>query len=217
LTTGDTTVLYHLPFFPSQSLPSAAFDKNDDLWFTHIASSGYLAGRLYKLDMSTFELTQPFPDRVFPYCTGMAFGPAPQVEGYCSASSTSAGCTPKISWSGHPSASAHWGLEIICSDVQNYSPGILLVGIGGRAASPFAGGTLCLAPPWFAAPQVPARGTPPPAADCSGAWITDLNTFLFDQLPLTSGQRVQVQWFGRDPDAPAIAQHSAALEIVYMP
>ncbi len=214
-TTAKVTEVGDLPF-DFGWFDASAFDRQGRFWFVHTAG-GIGGTRLYRADIDTLEVVQQFPERVFSVCVGMAFGPAPKVATYCQPSTASTGCVPTIGWEGLPSASAHQGMEITCYNVRNFSAGCLLVGTAGRSTQPFAGGTLCVAPPFRVTSLSAGRGSQPPLADCSGSWSVDLNSFLYNEYEVQTGTTVRVQWFGRDPDQPLIAQHSAALEIEYLP
>ena len=173
--------------------------------------------RLVKIDVDTLEVTVAFelPDGA----QGIAFGPAPEVEVYCSSKPNSAGCLPAIDWTGHPSAWAHIGFEVTATNVRNQSPGFLVVGLNGRASMPFHGGTACVAGPWMFALPVDAGGSAPPVVDCTGTWTTDLNTWLYQNLPLRAGTELACQWWGRDPglSGPDAAQLSDGLLLTLLP
>ena len=74
------------------------------------------------------------------------------VASYCTAKLNSLGCSPSMSASGQPSASATSGFVVRATDVLNNKAGLLLYSVSGRAALPFQGGTLCIA--------LPVRRTP---------------------------------------------------------
>ena len=194
-----------------------AFDGSDQLWGLFTPGSNPFEHILYKIDIATLTATEAFP--LPGGAMGIAFGPAPDVQTYCTAKTGSAGCVPTIDWRGHPSADASFGFEVSCTDVLNQSVGVLLVGTGGRDAAPFMGGTLCLAPPYTAILAAPSGGSAPPADDCTGTWSVDLNTFVYHHLPLPAGTTVNCQWWGRDRGLPPPdnAQLSDALEVVLMP
>ena len=65
--------------------------------------------------------------------------------------------------------------------------------------SPFGGGTRCIASPWRRTLVLDSGGTPAPAADCSGGWQLDFNTWMWQHGALPPGLTLQVQWLGRDP------------------
>ncbi|MBL8863164.1 MAG: choice-of-anchor B family protein [Planctomycetes bacterium] len=118
---------------------------------------------------------------------------------YCTAKLNSQGCAPAIGASGTPSASSPAAFTVTCVNVLNNKPGILIWGLQ-RAATPFQGGTLCVAAPVRRTPLQVSGGNPPPG-DCSGAFAFDFNALLqAGQEPaLVPGARVVAQYWSRDP------------------
>lgn len=130
---------------------------------------------------------------------------AAPVSVYCTAKTNSQGCVPQINWSGVSSASQTSGFSVISANTLSNKPGLLLYGVSGRAATPFSGGLLCIAPTVKRGLGTNSLGNPPPT-DCSGAFSFDMNAFAAGQLggnPLAAlqqpGQVVDCQWWGRDP------------------
>ena len=129
---------------------------------------------------------------------------------YCTAKLNSLGCTPSIGGAGTPSASASSGFTISAVNLRNRKPGILLYSNAGRAATPFTGGTLCLAGPIKRVQDLNTGGTPSPANDCSGVLSVDMNAFRAGTLGgnpapylSTPGTVVGAQYWARDPGFPA--------------
>jgi len=125
---------------------------------------------------------------------------------YCSAKLNSLGCTPAIESLGAATAGASSGFLVSATQVRNNKSGLLLYGINGRTATPFYGGTLCVAPPIKRTPGTSSGGNAPPANDCSGVFVIDMNAFAAGALggsPLPAlsvpGTAVNCQWWGRDP------------------
>ena len=88
-----------------------------------------------------------------------------------------------------------------------------------QAQLPFAGGTLCVTPPLQRTSVQATGGTPPPAVDCSGRLSFDFNE-LFDaagQTPLVPGERVNAQYWMRDPSAAQGVALSNALDFLILP
>jgi len=128
---------------------------------------------------------------------------------YCTAKLNSLGCTPTIGATGTPSASSGSGFAISASGVRNNKSGLLFYGVTGRSATPFQGGTLCVATPIKRTPAVVSGGTPAPVNDCTGVYSIDFNLFTVGGLggtPLpalsTPGTLVNTQFWGRDPGFP---------------
>ena len=129
---------------------------------------------------------------------------------YCVAKLNGLGCTPAIGSTGVPSASAISGFNVLGSNVRNNKPGLLLYSAIGGAATPFTGGTLCVAAPIKRSIGLPSGGNAAPANDCSGLYSIDMNAFGRGLLggtpsPLlsVSGTVICCQFWGRDPGFPA--------------
>lgn len=136
-------------------------------------------------------------------CTG-------SVVTYCSGKFNSLFCLPVMSGVGAPSSSLGSGFLVLGSQVRNQKPGLLLYTVGGRAAVPFTGGTLCLGGSIKRTPGVNSGGSPAGGDDCSGVYSMDFNTFIVGGLggnPLaalqTPGTLVDAQYWGRDNGFPA--------------
>jgi hypothetical protein len=134
----------------------------------------------------------------------LVFGGANNCDGemqrYCSAKVNSAGCTPVIGWAGVPSASAGFGFLITAVNVLAGKPGVLIYSVAGPAATPFGGGTLCIAPPVKRAGGVMAGG----GAPCTGTFSFDFNMHIAATPALqVPGESVWAQYWSRDPGFPA--------------
>jgi hypothetical protein len=128
---------------------------------------------------------------------------------YCTAKTNALGCTPAIAGLGNPSASKGSGFVVTGTAVRNRKAGLLLYGISGRAAAPFQGGILCVAPPLRRTVGAASGGHAAPINDCSGVYALDMNAFAAGTLggkPLAAlsqpGTVVTAQWWGRDPGFP---------------
>jgi hypothetical protein len=149
-----------------------------------------------------------------------------EVLVYCAAKLNSLGCLPSISASGVPSASANAGFTLTTGNVVNNKPGLYVYTNSGRAASPFAGGTLCVNAPVRRAIALNSNGSLPPSNDCSGAYAMDFNSFAAGVLGGTpapflavAGTLIDVQAWGRDNgfSPPDNATLSNALEYTIRP
>jgi len=130
----------------------------------------------------------------------------PQV--HCAATVTSAGCEPQLAFTGLPRVSQNGGFVLTLSDAPNDKLGLFFYGLNGRQSVPFGNGQMCVQPPVARLPIVATGGTPAPASDCSGLAQIDMNAFaagLGGVAPLPQlqqvGQVVNVQFWGRDPQA----------------
>jgi hypothetical protein len=127
------------------------------------------------------------------------------VRSFCTAKAGLACGTPSIASTGTPSASATSGFSITAAPARADRTGVLLYNTGSQAGAPFQGGTLCVQATGI------RRGGPANSggsATCDGTFAIDLNTFAAGLWPQPSntpapflqdiGQRVSVQWWGRD-------------------
>jgi hypothetical protein len=123
---------------------------------------------------------------------------------YCTAKSNSCGALPSISSSGYASASQSSGFVIETTGARPGKYGLLLYGADGPSSAPFSGGTLCIAAPVRRGPITAAVGGTT-GANCDARFSIDWNAFASGALGgnpqaylTASGQRVNVQWWGRD-------------------
>ena len=122
------------------------------------------------------------------------------VGTYCTAKQTSTGCTPQITTTGAPSASASSGFVVQTDQVEPQNLGIFFYGQSGPAAVPFQGGFLCVQPPTLRTPPTSSGG----AAACSGAYSIDFNAYRASGADpqLVAGSTVHGQFWFRDPPEP---------------
>lgn len=140
---------------------------------------------------------------------------------YCTAKTNSVGCAPSIAGLGSASATSSNPFFVRGLNLRNQSNGLLIYGAAGRAALPFANGTLCLAAPLLRSPAQNSSGNNPPTADCSGFMLLDMHAFRSGALGgapaafLSSpGTLVNCQYWARDGGfaPPNNVQLSDALE-----
>jgi Tol biopolymer transport system component len=125
-------------------------------------------------------------------CGGVAWS-------YCTGSTNSLGCVPRIDWQGVPRVSWPQGFRVTASEVRNQVAGTLVYGTTGPAASPFHGGTLCVAQPLRRTPPQSSQGSTS-GADCSGTFSFDVLAWVASgsDPALVAGQRVWAQYWSRD-------------------
>ena len=221
--TGQTTWLGSINNMPNGFIFDMTSDSAGYLWLSldDFSSPVY---RLFRVDLSTSTATE-MATWSTPH-SGLAVGIVCVPEIYCTAKTNSLGCLPALGTAGIPAANADKGFTITASNVRNARLGILLHGVSGPAALPFAGGLLCVSPPLKRTPSVTSGGNSPPAVDCSGSWSFDFNAYLWSKLPkddavnappypFPPGTVVNCQWWGRD--APGNAALTAGVEFTLCP
>lgn len=216
LTTGYCTQLGQL-IVGAGWFYDLAFSASSGLWGSwHDVAVASRQG-LYRIDLTNFTATQ-LQVMTHPYF-GLAFGPGTVITSYCTAKTNSQGCVPQITVDGIASPSANAGFSVSAVQVFNQKVGRLLLGFSGSAATPFAGGTLCLAPPMVGTMPISSGGSPIPAVDCSGAWVVDFNAVQHSWPLMPAGTTFQCQWLGRDPGfaPPNNLSLSAAIEFTLLP
>jgi hypothetical protein len=126
---------------------------------------------------------------------------ATNPTGYCTAKTTSLGCTPSIASAGVPSASAGAGFVVTTSPVPGANLGIYFYGKSGPAALPFQGGFFCVQSPVLRTPVTASGGS---AGTCNGAYAIDFNAYIAagTDPALVAGTTVNLQAWFRDPPEP---------------
>ncbi|MCK6446428.1 MAG: hypothetical protein L6Q99_08570 [Planctomycetes bacterium] len=119
---------------------------------------------------------------------------------YCTAKTNSLGCTPSLSFSGTPSASAGSGFVVQVGSVLNQKLGLLAYSLSGPRGVPFAGGVLCLDTPLVRGVLQSSGGSLPPTHDCSGSYSVDFNAHIASgsDPELQAGEFVWCQQWSRD-------------------
>jgi len=204
----EVTMIPPLAFSDVLIPPSPYADATYDTAHGHDISTGAVT-----------QLLEPTSNR--PVCLPMQLYALENVaQIYCTAKTTSIGCTPAITWSGIPSATAGSGFTVSGTNFINNKSCLLFYGVNGQAANPFQGGLLCVKASVKRTPGTMTGGNPPPN-DCSGSPSLDMNLFAVGGLGgnpspalLLPGTVVDCQWWGRDPGFPAPnnSQLSDALE-----
>jgi hypothetical protein len=141
---------------------------------------------------------------------------------YCTAGTSTNGCTPAISSTGTPSASATSGFTLSVSNVEGQKQGLLFYGITGRASTPWGiGGTsfLCVKSPTQRMGTQQTNGT---LNQCDGSLSIDWLNFVATHptalgVPFSAGTVVQAQGWYRDPPAVKTTNLSNGLEFTLVP
>ena len=131
------------------------------------------------------------------------------------------GCTPSLSGSGAPSASAGNGFVLTAGPMPGANSGLFVYTTNGAATSPIQNvyGFLCIqtGPGMLRFAGQKATGTP---GACDGQLSVDFNAYFAAQTgdpALVPGARVDVQAWYRDPASPGAANLTDALTFVMCP
>jgi hypothetical protein len=148
--------------------------------------------------------------------------PVPVV--FCTASTSTNGCSATISANVVPSVSHATACVVTVANVEGLKSGLLFYGLdnSGFQALPWGtGGTsfLCVKQPMRRTPAQNSGGT---FGACDGSYTLDWNAFQLANPsalgnPWTPGARVYVQAWYRDPPAPKSTNLSDALTMTYVP
>jgi hypothetical protein len=136
---------------------------------------------------------------------------------YCTPGTTTNGCTPTLSGSGTPSASASSGFTVTASGVEGQKQGIVFYGVGGQLAQPWALGStsfLCVKSPVQRTFVQSSGGT---FGACDGMLTMDWNAYVATHpgalgTPFSAGDAVDAQAWFRDPPAPNTTNLSNAIQ-----
>lgn len=140
---------------------------------------------------------------------------------YCTTSTTTNGCLPRICGVGRPSASAATDFAISVSGVEGQKQGIIFYGINnsGFTPLPWGSGFFCVKSPTQRAPTQTSGGV---TNQCNGQLSLEWNGFLQANpgalgTPFSSGQTVYAQAWMRDPPSPKTTVFSDGLSFVVQP
>jgi len=161
---------------------------------------------LWRMAFTSYMLTSPT-------------GPTP----YCTSGMTTHGCAASISASANPSASLTTPCLITVDDVEGQKSGIVFYGLQALPQPWCPGGVgssfLCVKPPTQRSLPQSSGGT---NGACDGDLALDWNAFQQGTpgslgAPWSSGDKVYVQAWFRDPSACRTTNLSNALEMTYAP
>lgn len=141
--------------------------------------------------------------------------PAPTV--YCTAKTNSLGCVPSISTTGTAKWFGNSPFLVQASNVLNQKNGLLFYGYAA-SATPFQGGTKCVAPPTLRTGAQNSGGSGS-GNDCSGTYAFDMNAVIASQLDplLVPGAQVYAQVWSRDPGSPSTTGLTNAVAFTVCP
>jgi hypothetical protein len=100
---------------------------------------------------------------------------------------------------------------VLCATTLNQKLGLLFWG-SAPLATPFQGGTLCVASPTLRTPSISSGGNASPINDCSGSYAFTFSTAYMNSVGLAPGQTRYAQWWMRDPASPSTTGLSNAVQ-----
>ena len=131
------------------------------------------------------------------------FAPDADAQAYCTAGTSSSGCSAMLGASGVPSATAPTGFVLSATGVEGAKDGLFFFGTSGRQANPWGNGTSfqCVVPPVTRAGLLVGGGT---VGGCDGLLEQDLCALWCAACPKPqknpgAGSVVQAQLWYRDP------------------
>lgn len=144
------------------------------------------------------------------------------TSAYCTAGTTTNGCTPSIAGVGSPSASLATPFSIQVSNVEGQKLGLVFYGVSGPLATPWSTSStsfLCVKTP---TQRTAAQSTGGVNAQCNGVLSLDWNAFIGATpgalgAPFASGDSLWAQGWFRDPPAPKTTNLSDGLAVVFEP
>ena len=146
----------------------------------------------------------------------------PTPASYCTAGTSSGGCTATIGFSGVPSASAGSGFDMLVTNVEGQKAGLVFYGVGGASASPWSPNStsfLCVKSPSQRSSAQQSGGA---AGACDGTLQLDWNAYIASHpaalgVPFQGGEVVWAQAWYRDPPAPKTTNLSDGLTFTVAP
>lgn len=141
------------------------------------------------------------------------YGPPPQAPStYCTAKPGSLGCSPAIGFAGSLSTNGGDDFAVTASGIRNQRSGLLFWG-RAAAATPFHGGTLCVASPLVRS-QLLQSGGNVGVDDCSGTFDVPISQAYLIEHGLVQGSDLHFQFWYRDGSvAPFLIGLSNALHV----
>jgi hypothetical protein len=132
-----------------------------------------------------------------------AFGPyfanAATVSTYCTGKTNSLGCVPSIGTNGAQPTKSGGNFTVTCGNVLNQKFGLLFFGTA-QLATPFQGGTLCVASPSQRTPSTNSGGNAS-GNSCTGNYSFTFSTAQMNAFGMDPGETFFAQWWMRDPQS----------------
>jgi len=126
---------------------------------------------------------------------------AAPIVSYCTAKASSAGCIGSIGTSGIACVASSDAFRLCAGNLPEFSTGLFFWG-KNPSATPFHGGTLCVAPPLARSP-VSNTGVNLSNSSCTGATAFPITTAAFASHGFVAGDTGYAQFWLRDPGFPA--------------
>lgn len=144
-----------------------------------------------------------------PACSG-------SIATYCTGKVNSLGCTPAISMTGAPSATAGTGCTLSTVNVIGNKNGLFFHSTTGSLGAPFHGGFLCVKSPTKRHATQNSGGT---GGTCNGVFNEDFNAYIAagTDPALVAGAPVWIQNWSRDPASASTDSLSNAVTAVLCP
>jgi hypothetical protein len=152
-----------------------------------------------------------------------AEGGCPSIGGYCTAGLSTNFCTPLMTASGTPSASASSGFTLSMINTEGQKQAILFYGINNSGFTPLPWGTsssfICVKSP---TQRTAAQNTGGNVGACDGSISIDWNAFIATNpgalgAPATPGMNVFAQGWYRDPPSPKTTNLSNGVRFTVCP
>ncbi|MBM3987669.1 MAG: hypothetical protein FJ294_06905 [Planctomycetes bacterium] len=188
------------------------------------STPGHLVGPSYLVTLNTTTgqvLSNVALTNIWNVCTSCWREDCPPPVAFCTAGTTTNGCTATLEASGVPSASASSGFTLTASGVEGAKQGLIFYSVTGRTA--LAWGTsssfLCVKAPTQRTPAQLSGGS---VGQCNGSLSIDWSSYIASATaplgaPFSAGGVVQAQAWFRDPPSPKTTMLSSALEFTLCP
>lgn len=138
---------------------------------------------------------------------------------YCTAATTTNGCTATMTSSGVPSVSSTCPFTITTTGIEGQKLSLFFYGVSGAASAPWGTGFLCVKAPVQRTPAANSGGT---AGACDGTLSISLPGYLATHpfalgTPLYVSERFWFQTWFRDPPSPKTTNLSDAITFTLAP
>lgn len=148
----------------------------------------------------------------------------PPVVTYCTAGTSSNGCSPSLGASGQPSASFGSACTLTATSIEGQKSGMIFYGVDNAGFNPVpwapsSSSFFCVKSPVQRSLPQNSGGT---IGQCDGQLVLDWNAFHAQfpgalGTPFGAGDKVYAQAWYRDPPAPRTTNLSDAVELTMLP